>query len=302
MMRRGFTLAELLVSLALLAAVLAIAAASITTQWRADAALDARRSAHTQLVAGANAVASALRAAAGDALAADSGDVTVVSDTLLELRAPIGASIVCAIVDANTIDLPPASLDPPTLTWWTSMPASGDVLLVDSTSSAPSGTPDGWATRTIASVTQPTRACGGTPYDRASESALPKLRIRTVEPLPIGIAAGTLVRLARRTRWVHYRASDARWYLGQREWNSGAWTTTQPVAGPLRAPGSRGGLAMRAWDTTGRAVTGAALTSARVATVTLVLRADVPSLVARGRGAIDSVAVRSAPRNGTGRP
>jgi prepilin-type N-terminal cleavage/methylation domain-containing protein len=300
---RGFTLAELLVALVLLASILAVTATVTTAQWRTNAALDARRDAHAQLVAGAQALRSALRTAAGDAVAGDSTDLLVVDDTLLEVRRSIGTSIVCAVLDPVTIELPPLSIEAPALTAWTAAPNAGDYLVVDSASAAGSGAGDGWAMRAIATATTHVAGCVGSPFARASESALPRIRVRAAGALPGTIAIGASVRFTRRTRYLHYRASDGLWYLGQREWDGTTWTGTQPIAGPLRGRGLRGGLALVARDTSGAAVPTQSLGTRHVASVDVALRVDVPKLGNRVHVSIvDSVTFRVALRNGVSVP
>jgi hypothetical protein len=199
--------------------------------------------------------------------------------------------VVCAVADARTVDLAPLSTARPALTWWTSAPQAGDValLLADST----------WRPLDVDSVATRTTSCAGSPLVRAAERATPRLRLRLAAALPDGVAPGTPVRFVRRVRWVHYRAADARWYLGEREWTGGAWTVTQPVAGPLRPPGPRAGVAIVALDSAGSPVPNTLLASRRVAWLDVVLRADVPAASGRpGVVAVDSIAFRAAPRNG----
>lgn len=294
-MRRGHSLVELLVALVLFAVIAGGVADVVARQWRLHAALDARRDARAQLVAAADALRPALRMAAvgGDSLAG--ADLAVLSDTLIELRATIGASVACAVVDSVTIDLPPSSVVAPALAWWISAPQPGDVALVHDDAAAAGR----WLARGVVAVGATGAACAGSPLVRPAESALARPRLRLAAPVPRTIRAGAPVRLARRVRWLHYRASDGRWYLGEREWDGAAWTVTQPVAGPLRPPGARGGLAVAAFDSAGGVVPPGAVATRRVARVDVVLRADVPIAGgARGRRTIDTLAFTVAPRNG----
>jgi len=280
--RRGFTVVELLVALVLLSVLVGAVADVVARQWRAQAALEARRAAHAQLVAAADALRPMLRMAAGDGDVADSSDLAVVSDTLLEVRATMGASVVCAVVDARTVELPPLAATSPALTWWRAAPQPGDVALVHD------DTPPGgaWVARAVEALGTAAGGCAGSPLVGAMGAA-PRFRLRLASPLPSGVAAGAPVRFVRRVRWLHYRASDGRWYLGEREWDGASWSVTQPVAGPLRPPGARPGLSVIARDSAGDLVDA----PGRVVRVEVVVRADAGS-------SVDSVAFAVAPRNG----
>jgi prepilin-type N-terminal cleavage/methylation domain-containing protein len=293
--RRGVTLAELLVALALFGVVGGAAIDTVARQWRSRAAMDARRRARAQLVAGADALRAALRmaAAGGDSLAPH--DLVAVADTLIELHATVGVSVVCAVVDARTLDLLPASTIAPALAWWLSSPQPGDRLLAHD-DAVPGGA---WRAASVASVGSSAGGCAGSPLRRAAESGLAVDRVALAAPIAGGVVAGAPVRVTRGVRWVHYRASDGRWYLGAREWDGASWTVTQPVAGPLRAPGARGGLAAVAVDSAGAPIAAALLGSRRVARVDVVLRADVPAAIGgAGAARVDSIVLRVAPRNG----
>ncbi|AHG91520.1 hypothetical protein J421_3983 [Gemmatirosa kalamazoonensis] len=274
----------------LLGVLTATVADVVARQWRLQGALDARRAARAQLAAAADALRPALRMAAGTRDAADSSDLVVVSDTLLELRAATGASVVCGVVDPSTIDLVPLATAPPALSWWRAAPQPGDVALVH-VDDASGGA---WIARDVESVGGTTVGCAASPL---AATAQPRPRLRLTMPLPGAVAPGAPVRLARRVRWLHYR-SGGLWYLGEREWDGAAWTGTQPVAGPLRPPGSRGGLTIVARDSAGNALVGSVVSS-RVVRVDVVVRADVPSLTGvRGATSVDSVAFVVAPRGG----
>jgi len=73
----------------------------------------------------------------------------------------------------------------------------------------------------------------------------------------VDVGGGTPLRVTRHERWLFYRASDGRWYLGFRDWNaaSARFNTSQPIAGPfVRAlrSGQRSGF--RFYDSLGNAL------------------------------------------------
>ena len=103
---------------------------------------------------------------------------------------------------------------------------------------------------------------------------------------------GTPLRVTRHERWVFYRASDGRWYLGLRDWNTAAarFNTSQPVAGPfIRALRSGERTGLRFYDSLGNALVPDGTNEGSIARVRVTTLSSVaPS------GAVDSVRRDSA--------
>ena len=107
-------------------------------------------------------------------------------------------------------------------------------------------------------------------------------------------AVGTPVRIARRTRYSLYRASDALWYLGRKTYNGIAWTTIQPVAGPLDKP-LQHGLRIQVRDSASNVLPAGSRVTPR--SIALTLRGSSQWLQKTGQpGARDSVLVHIALR------
>jgi prepilin-type N-terminal cleavage/methylation domain-containing protein len=235
--RHAFTLVELLVSMTLLALVLAALFGALRGQQRAHHDLADAADARRQVRHAAAVLQPELRALATDALAPEGSDLLAIADSAIELRSAIGSSVVCAHDGGTTIDLPPLTLaSGATLTAWTAAPGPRDVALVYDDGPAPGMADDRWRAFEVASLREDVAYCAGTPLTRSADAGTVRFRATLVagSAVPLTVRRGAPVRFVRRTRWSLYRSADRRWYLGQREWN-GSWSTTQPVGGPYRA-------------------------------------------------------------------
>lgn len=263
----GFTLVELLVAVTLLALVLGAVVGLAVAQQRTYAALAARWAARAQLRDASLVLAHDLRplVAAADG---DPGDLRQAADTLLDLLATTGGSVACAVPGPATIELPPAEAADGALTWWVAAPRAGDLALVLDAGADPAGSDDRWLEYPVAAIGTSVAACAGSPLAGAGPGGH-RLTVAGGAPLPPTVGRGAPIVFARRRRWSPYRGSDGLWYLGIREWDGGAWSETQPVAGPFRRAGA--GVSFAAVDGTGAAVTAG---GDGLAGVRLVLRAD----------------------------
>ena len=222
--RRGVTLVELLVALALGGIVLGVATGSLLRQQRTVRWIDGLSGAEVQ-------ARSVLRLLADELepLDAGAGDFAArqASDSSLEVRAVVAASLSCDSSVALTL-VPDVALGPP-LGVVARPPAEGDSawLYRDSL---------GWRGHRVVSVARRTTACG------VPTSAAGATYSLTLDA-PASVPAATPVRVTRWERWVVYRASDGRWQLGVREWDAptSRFLPPQPVAGPFarRAPDGR---------------------------------------------------------------
>lgn len=206
MTRRGTTLVELLVALALGSLVVAMCATALVGQRRAERRVaESTRPGSAADEAVRVVAASLARVAASDTLVAR-------GDTALEWRAMLGGAVACA-GGGDSLVVPDSSA----VAWWESEPDSGDVADIDDAAGAR-------ATREIVAVsTRSSSACAGPAR---------VLRLRD----SITTSGAVLVRVTRRVRFMLYRGGDARWWLGQRTCSASAPVScgaAQPVAGPL---------------------------------------------------------------------
>jgi prepilin-type N-terminal cleavage/methylation domain-containing protein len=215
--RRGTSLVELLVALALAGVLLAAATGSMLRQQRAArwvGVLGAAESQASHAVRLLPDEIALLDAAAGDVVPAQA------SDSAVELRTVVASSIACDSATSVVTLAPDAGTAPP-LGGVARAIAAGDTLWYrpDSTS---------WRARTVVAAS---RVTGGCVRPVAQNAVTTRLTLDG----PMNVGGGTPLRVTRHERWVVYRASDGRWYLGVRDWNaaSARFNASQPVAGPF---------------------------------------------------------------------
>jgi hypothetical protein len=272
--RGGWTLHEMLISLAVMGGVFAIVAHQAATQIRLYSGAQQAATAQENR-AQAQAIAERLLWS----LAPKAGDVVVAQDSALQIRMEIGSSVVCSSTPGS-VTLASSTARGRVAGAMRDAPDAGDELAVlyhDSLGTS-------WLTVRVASA--PTTApCVRFPAESG-------LELRLVESL--ALPAGTAVRLLRPLRLSIYRASDSKWYLGAREWigETARFNSIQPVAGPYAkydAVPERSGLAF-----VYRAVDGQRLSSpvdvARIASISIMTRA--PSTGAPDSGVV-SITLRN---------
>lgn len=265
---RAFTLAEVLITLALSALVLGIAVSVGTRLQHRLLAESARVAIAEQLSSAAQLLPLDLHAASPVA-----GDVAEARDSSLQLRATTGTGVVCggsasSILIASFLG---AGARPLGLS-----AALGDTLwlLVDSDSH------DEWrpfrlsGTRRVAAACPPLDTAGAQLFDVA-HLWVADLRDSAV------VAPGAFVRTTRPVRYSFYRAGDGRWYLGVHSWNPATlqFNLVQPLAGPYASP-LRGGTGFRYFDASDGALPLGTADGRRVARVEmqLVAEAGAPGL------------------------
>jgi len=260
--RAGSTLVELLVALGLAAVLLAAATGSMLRQQRTArwvgsfGAVESQASHAVRLLPDELAL---LDAAAGDVVAGQANDSTV------ELRAVVASAIACDSA-TNAVTLAPDAGTAPALGGIARTIAVGDSLwfLTDSL---------GWRARTISATSRTTSGCLR-PF--APSGATTRLALDA----PVDVGGGTPLRVTRHERWLFYRASDGRWYLGFRDWNaaSARFNTSQPIAGPfVRAlrSGQRSGF--RFYDSLGNALVPDGANEGGIARVRVTALSSVPA-------------------------
>jgi type II secretory pathway pseudopilin PulG len=228
--RRGATLVELLVAMALSTVVLGAASSSLMRQRRTSDLQLSRARTESQLRAAIAALQVALEGmspAAGDLAAGEA------RDTAVQLRTMIGSAIACdSAVGRVTIAADDTSGD--RVSGLAAAPKIGDTLWWH----VP-GSP-GWIARKVTDVSSAVSICAvGLPE--------PQALLRLGFALPDTVPKGAPVRITRVSRYTFYHAGDGSWQLGISEWSDmlRAFAPPQPVAGPLArtAPdGTRTGL------------------------------------------------------------
>jgi prepilin-type N-terminal cleavage/methylation domain-containing protein len=302
--RRGFTLTELLVSIAIASVLMAAVTVTLSRQQRFYSRIGEVLEVKSGLRDAADVLASDIRGAA----VAGYG-VPLTSDSALELYSTIGSSIACTAA-SPVFGLPPALLvNGNTLTSFVAPPDTGDLVELYT---APSANLDSakWETRRIASFQNRsiTTACpsstGFTTTSDASSGVSAYQLVITGSPV-VGARKGALVRFVRRARYSIYKSSDNLWYLGYRRCGVVApytCSTIQPVSGPYRPYSAAGqsGLSFRFYDTSGAELLPGA-TGFALARVDIVIRGQSSRNVGLAGDVIkpfrDSVVVTVSPRN-----
>jgi type II secretory pathway pseudopilin PulG len=302
-MRRGFALAELLVSILLISIVGGAIAAGLRRQQQLFRSI---------------AVMVSTRADARDAvevLAADLSSaspidtLTLAVDSAVEFFSLIGASVSCDSAPGYVIRLPPEKLQSGhRLTTLLAAPDSGDVLLVFNHDSAGTADEPRWERHGVVAVSSTSggSACpSATGFTTAADQSAPAYVVTLSGAVSDGISSGAPVRIMRRTRYSLYRASDSRWYLGQRRCASPsphACGAIQPVSGPYMAYAGAGqsGFALRYLDPDSEPVWSPG-GSSRVALVEVTVRVRGPTPIQLGGPApsqfLDSTTLSIALRN-----
>jgi hypothetical protein len=215
-------------------------------------------------------------------IAPQAGDLTLAQDSALQLLLPIGSSVVCSAAPGAVTVAAGSTQRGLVLAGFSDTPEAGDrvaALFHDSTGST-------WLTFRVGSA--PTIAsCARFPAAQAWQLSL-------VEP--IALPAGAAVRFVRPLRLSLYRASDSRWFLGAREWNSASdrFNTIQPVSGPYSRYDEdpyRSGLAFIYYSRTGERLE-APFDPSRVGGISIVVRASATS---KSDSAVVSVVLRNIP-------
>jgi prepilin-type N-terminal cleavage/methylation domain-containing protein len=272
--RAGTTLIELLVALTLAAVLLGAATGSMLRQQRAArwvGVLGAAESQAAHVVRFLPDELTLLDARAGDVVPSQA------SDSTLELRAVVASSVTCDSATAVVTLAPDVGSAPP-LGGVARAPAAGDTLWYFADSL-------GWRGRAVLGAARVTSACRS---PRAANAATTRL----VLDAPIDVGGGTPLRITRHERWVVYRASDGRWYVGLRDWSAATarFSAPQPVAGPfVRAlrTGERTGF--RYFDSLGVALVPDGTNEGAIARVRVIVLSSVAA-----SGAIDTVRRDSA--------
>ncbi len=301
--RRGFALAELLVSILLIAIVGGAIAGALRRQqqvFRSIAVMVSTRG-------DARDAAEVLAADLSSASPIDT--LTLAVDSAVEFFSLIGASVSCDSAPGYVIRLPPEKLQSGNrLTTLLAAPDSGDVLLVFNDDSAATAGEPRWDRHAIAAVSSASAASAcpaASGFTTAADQSARAYVLTLSGAASDGVAGGAPVRILRRTRYSLYRASDSRWYFGQRRCGSlspPACGPIQPVSGPYMAHAAAGpsGIALRYFDAASEPVWSLGETS-RVARVEVTVRVRAPTPIQlRGPAPaqyLDSAALSIALRN-----
>lgn len=285
--RRGFTLAETILALVLGALVLGIVSA-VGSQLQRRLAIQADRlSAREQLTSAAELLPLDLRG-----LSPNSGDIVLgeARDSSIQLRATIASAFVCAKT-ATTLVLAPY-LGPGGRS--VAMPMQvGDTawLLADH------DTGEVWRPLRLRGARPVAGSCSP-PLDANAAKVFDVAHIWSADLVDsVSATAGAIARITRPMRFSFYRATDSKWYLGIRSWNSATsqFNTIQPVSGPFGPVSQDRGTRFQYFDDAGNRLSPASGDIRDVARIEAILFSELSSRSVGG--ARDSLVVVIALRN-----
>lgn len=268
--RPGFTLAELVLTLAVLGLLITLLLSTLASHQKIFRRLSHQILVSEQLREGQLALLGDMRA---PAVRADT--LRMLSDSAFEFFASIGSSVVCRL-DGQVVSLVPAALSSGVML--TSMPFppdTGDLFAAYSRPDSISGARY-WVKLRISAVSSAlaSAVCAASSgFTSSGDVGRPAYRLTLIGPTD-AIAPGAPTRILRRGRYSIYRASDGGWYLGYKRCNAVATgcSTIQPVSGPYLAHSS-GGLGFRFLDSLGASVSPSRPLD--VAAIEITLRAEV---------------------------
>lgn len=267
--RRGFSLVELIVILALSTIVMGGLTSVLVRQqrfYRGSADLIETRS---QIRQAAGIIPSDLRG-----VSTVGGDLIEISPTSMTFRATIGQAVACVLA-ANSIIVPPLVLSKKnTLTSFSMTPQAGDTVFVYDDGLLDAASDDDWVAYGI------TAAPGSSTLDCAALTggdASSRYSFSLDAPLSPTIQVGAPMRFVRRTQYVLYQATDGSWYLGYCA--PACDGAPQPIAGPFLPAGSgTSGVSFTYVNAAGNVTA----TPAEVAQISIVVRGQTQGVVDMG--------------------
>ena len=281
-LRRGTTLVELVIALALTGMLLAAASAGMLRQQRGFRWVGELGGAEAQMRPLAQMLPSELallEPAAGDLAPGQA------SDSTLQVRATVASSFACDS-SAGTVLVAPQDASGVAVVAPALSTVAGDSLWFFSGDSL------GWQGRRVAGATSASAACG-------SPVAASGATVRLSLSAPMNAPAGTPLRITRQERFVIYRAADGAWYLGLSDWSaaSARFASPQPVAGPFVRTRTGFTTSFRYFDASGAPITPNGSNEASIARVRVSsVSAGSGPASATGQGRRDSVDVAMSGR------
>jgi prepilin-type N-terminal cleavage/methylation domain-containing protein len=242
--RGGFTLIELMIVVALLGIIGAMLTTILVRQQRFHRAVANLTDSRARMRDISTIMPTDLRS-----VSTAGKDLLAISDTSMQFRAFVGASIMCRFSSATVVELPPKSLASGTvLTAWINPPAPNDIMYLYDDGIAGGNADDAWMPYTITDTTSATDAtwCPTTTtpaYTTAADNAKRRYRMTlATAPNALQVRTGAPIRFAREVRYSIYQASDAQWYVGFQRCTpnatyglAGACGTREVLAGPVVA-------------------------------------------------------------------
>jgi prepilin-type N-terminal cleavage/methylation domain-containing protein len=214
--RGGFTMIELLIVVALLGIIGTMLTTILVRQQRFHRAVASVADSRARMRDVATIMPTDLRS-----ISTAGKDLLAISDTSMQFRAFVGASVLCRYGAATVIDLPPKVLaSENVLTAWINPPAPDDIAYLYDDGGQGGNADDSWQPFTVSDTVSLTNSTwcpsNNVPaYTTAADNAQRRYRITlSVAPDPARVKVGAPIRFAREVRYSIYRATDNQWYVG----------------------------------------------------------------------------------------
>lgn len=224
--RGGFTLIELMIVVSLLGIIGTMLTTLLVRQQRFHRAVTNITDARARMRDVATIIPTDLRS-----ISTAGGDVLAVTDTTMQFRAFIGASVLCKYATTTVIELPPRVLAPTTpintatkvsslLTSWINPPAPDDIAYLYNHGTKEGNVDDQWDPIRITDTTSSTSStwCPTTnvpAYTTADDNGARRYRLTlATAPDQAKVGTGAPIRFAREVRYSLYVAADGQWYVG----------------------------------------------------------------------------------------
>lgn len=244
LVRRGFTLIEIMIAVTLLGIIGSILTAVLVRQQRFHRAVAQVTDARARMRDIATILPTDLRS-----ISTAGKDILGISDTSIQFRAFVGSAIVCNYPSTTVIDLPPQELESGNvLASWINPPQVDDIAYLYDSGTEAGNADDSWKSVRITAVTSDADASWcptSRGFAEADDADKVRYRITVNEVLsPSRIEIGAPIRFAREVRYSIYLAADNQWYVGFQSCtpeygtnNPGACGTREVLAGPVK-PGT----------------------------------------------------------------
>lgn len=242
--RGGFTMIELLIVVSLLGIIGTMLTTILVRQQRFHRAVASVADSRARMRDVATIMPTDLRS-----ISTAGQDLLVISDTSMQFRAFVGASVLCRYGAAAVIDLPPKVLaSENVLTAWINPPEPNDIAYLYDDGTQGGNADDSWQPFTISDTTSSTNSAwcpsNNVPaYTTAADNAQRRYRITlAVAPNAARVKVGAPIRFAREVRYSVYQADDNQWYVGYQRCTPnvvyglpGTCGTREVLAGPVIA-------------------------------------------------------------------
>ena len=242
--RGGFTMIELLIVVALLGIIGTMLTTILVRQQRFHRAVASVTDSRARMRDIATIMPTDLRS-----ISTAGRDLLVITDTSMQFRAFVGASVLCRYNGANVIQLPPKVLaSGNVLTAWINPPAPDDIVYLYDEGTQGGNVDDSWTPITITDTASSTDASwcptnNVPPYTTAADNNARRYQLELeTAPVAAQVAVGAPLRFAREVRYSIYQADDNQWYVGYQRCtpnetygDPGTCGTREVLAGPVLA-------------------------------------------------------------------